>query len=64
MATHDTRARSPLALGPQDAGRAVSAQEFARAVYQEPSRYEREPGRLVVMAPDGEAHVGGLGLVA
>jgi Uma2 family endonuclease len=44
-------------LGPDDAGRAVSAEEFAKADYQEPWRYEREGGRLVVMPPDGEAHV-------
>jgi Uma2 family endonuclease len=57
MATNETRSRSQLTLGPDDAGRAVSAAEFARAIYQEPWRYEREQGRLVVMPPDGEDHV-------
>jgi Uma2 family endonuclease len=56
MATDEIRARSQFTLGPEDAGRAVSAEEYAKAVYQEPWRYERERGRLVVMAPDGEAH--------
>jgi Uma2 family endonuclease len=57
MATHEIRSGSRLELGPGDAGRAVSAEEFADAVFQEPWRYERVSGRLVVMAPDGEAHV-------
>ena len=56
MATHEIRSRSQLELGPDDAGRAVSAEEFADAVYKEPWRYERERGRLVVMAPDGGDH--------
>jgi Uma2 family endonuclease len=58
MATHEIRSRSQLVLGPEDAGRAVSAEEFAKAEYREPWRYERERGRLIVMPPDGEAHVG------
>jgi Uma2 family endonuclease len=57
MATDEVRSRSQLVLGPDDAGRAVSADEFAEAIYEEPWRYEREEGRLVVMAPDGEDHV-------
>src|SRR4051812_27393119 len=57
MAMHDIRSGSQLELGPADAGRAVSADEFANAAYQEPWRYERVRGRLVVMAPDGEGHV-------
>jgi Uma2 family endonuclease len=57
MATDEIRSRSQLELGPHDAGRPVSAEEFASALYQEPWRYERERGRLVVMAPDGEDHV-------
>jgi Uma2 family endonuclease len=57
MATHEVRSTSPLELGPQDAGRPVSADEFADAAYEEPWRYERERGRLVVMAPDGGDHV-------
>jgi Uma2 family endonuclease len=58
MATDEIRSRSQLELGPDDAGRVVSAEEFADAVYKEPWRYERERGRLVVMPPDGEDHVG------
>jgi Uma2 family endonuclease len=57
MATHQIRTGSQLALGPDDAGRPVSAEEFADAVFQEPWRYERENGRLLVMPPDGEDHV-------
>jgi Uma2 family endonuclease len=57
MATHEVRSRSQLVLGPDDAGRAVSAEELAQAEYQEPWRYERERGRLVVVPPDGEDHV-------
>ena len=43
-------------FGPEDHGRAVSAEEFASADYAEPWKYEREAGRLVVMAPDGQRH--------
>jgi Uma2 family endonuclease len=57
MATHQIRSGSQLELGPGDAGRDISAGEFADAVFQEPWRYERASGRLVVMAPDGEAHI-------
>src|SRR4051812_43905186 len=53
MATH-----SPATiLGPADHGRIVSAEEFAEADFAEPWTYEREDGRLVVMAPDGGEHV-------
>ncbi len=55
MATHEIR--SQLELGPHDAGRPLTAEEFADADYEEPWRYERERGRLVVMAPDGGDHV-------
>jgi Uma2 family endonuclease len=57
MATDEIRSRSHLELGPDDAGRVVSSEEFADATYEEPWRYERERGRLVVMAPDGGDHV-------
>jgi Uma2 family endonuclease len=57
MATHETRSDTRLELGPDDEGRALSADEFADAIYQEPWRYERVSGRLVVMAPDGEGHI-------
>ena len=54
MATHDAPAQPRL--GAADHGRAVSAEEFADADFQEPWRYEREAGRLLVMAPDGIEH--------
>jgi Uma2 family endonuclease len=57
MATHEIRPGSRLKLGPDEAGLLVSAEDFADALYQEPWRYERVNGRLVVMAPDGEDHV-------
>jgi Uma2 family endonuclease len=57
MATHEIRSDSQLEFGPDDAGRLVSAEEFADASYQGPWRYERVRGRLVVMAPDGGDHV-------
>ena len=52
MATHSPT----LLLGPDDHGRAVSAEEFAAAEFVEPWGYEREGGRLVVMPPDGHGH--------
>jgi Uma2 family endonuclease len=57
MATHEIRSGSRLKLGRDDDGLLVSAEEFADAEYQEPWRYERVNGRLVVMAPDGGDHV-------
>jgi Uma2 family endonuclease len=57
MATHETHSGSQLELGPDDAGRPVSAEEFADAVYKEPWRYERVKGRLVVLPPDDGDHV-------
>jgi len=56
MATHS---KSTLALGPEDAGRPVSAERFARAAFVEPWIYERDAGRLVVIAPEGQDHVEG-----
>jgi Uma2 family endonuclease len=46
-----------LRLGQRDQGRPVSADEFANAEFDEPWRYERVGGRLVVMAPAGEDHI-------
>ena len=46
----------PLRLGRADRGRALTDEEFAEAVYEEPWRYELIGGRLIVMAPDGEEH--------
>lgn len=43
-------------LGLADHGRIVSAAEFAEAEFDEPYKYEREDGRLVVMFPDGYGH--------
>jgi Uma2 family endonuclease len=45
-----------LHLGRADEGRLLTAEEFADASYDEPWKYERVDGRLVVMYPDGEAH--------
>lgn len=56
MATHHPP-EIALHLGPDDEGRALTADEFATAVYAEPWRYERVDGRLVVMSPIGEDHV-------
>jgi Uma2 family endonuclease len=53
MATH----QPALVLGPDDHGRAVSAEQFAEADFVEPWVYEREGGRLVVMSPEGQRHV-------
>ena len=43
-------------LGPDDAGRRVSAEEFATLEFVEPFQYERVCGRLVVMPPAGPDH--------
>ena len=45
-------------MGPDDAGRRLSRQEYAAAVYKEPFIYERVKGRLVVMSPAGPEHRG------
>jgi Uma2 family endonuclease len=45
-----------LSLTPRDAGITLSAAEFAGADFQEPYRYERVKGRLVVMTPAGPKH--------
>jgi len=47
-----------LHLGRADAGRLVSSEEFAEATYDEPCKYERERGRLIVLAPSGGGHSG------
>lgn len=44
-------------IGPEDAGRPLTADEFANADIQEPWIYERVGGRLVVTAPEGVRHV-------
>ena len=43
-------------LGPDDAGLALSREEFAEADFQEPYIYERVQGRLVIMSPAGPEH--------
>ena len=53
MATH----RPILRLGKRDEGRLVSPEEFAEAEFDEPWTYEREDGRLIVLAPGGEEHI-------
>jgi Uma2 family endonuclease len=50
-------ARSILRLGKHDEGRPVTSEEFADADYDEPWKYERENGKLIVMAPSGEEHI-------
>lgn len=45
-----------LHLGVADHGRRLSREEYAEAQYDEPWRYERVNGRLVVMAPAGPDH--------
>src|SRR5262245_56636165 len=55
MATH----QPVLLLGPDDQGRPTSAEEFASAEFAEPWGYEREGGRLIVMAPEGQGHIQG-----
>lgn len=45
-----------LRLGKADHGRLVSADEFAEAEFDEGCKYEREDGRLIVMAGDGYGH--------
>ncbi len=44
-------------FGVADDGRPVSAEDFADGFYEEPWRYERVKGRLLVMSPDGKKHV-------
>lgn len=53
-----SRTVRPRMLGLADQGTRVSHAEFARAKFEEPWRYERVMGRLVVMPPSGDAHVG------
>ncbi len=45
-----------LRLGPNDAGRRVSAEEFRTADFDEGFTYERVRGRLVAMPPAGPDH--------
>jgi Uma2 family endonuclease len=49
--------RTLLELGLKDDGRLVSSEDFADAYFDEPWKYERVEGRLVVLAPCGEEHV-------
>jgi Uma2 family endonuclease len=46
-----------LRLGKTDEGRLVSSDEFAEAEFDEPWKYEREDGKLIVLAPSGEGHL-------
>ena len=56
MATHEPSTEDQLCLGRRDDGRPTSAGEFADAFYEEPWKYERIDGRLVVMSPEGTGH--------
>ena len=52
-----TKLETPLQrLGPGDAGRRVTAEEFRTADFDEGFTYERVRGRLVVMPPAGPEH--------
>jgi Uma2 family endonuclease len=59
MSARKPTAAPELHLGKDDRGRTVSAEEFADAIYEEPWKYERVHGRLVVATPDGAGHVAG-----
>ena len=56
MADREASVQAPLVLGPEDAGRVVSAEAFTSAEFVAPWKYERVAGRMVVMAPDGKDH--------
>src|SRR3954469_9097459 len=45
-----------LVLGPADTGRLLSSWEYEQAEFERPWNYEREDGRLLVMAPDSPEH--------
>ncbi len=47
---------APPQIGPADAGRKISREEFSTVDFQEPFQYERVRGRLVVMSPPGPEH--------
>ncbi len=47
---------SKLTLTKDDDGMEISHEEFADADFQEPSKFERVQGRLVLMTPAGEGH--------
>lgn len=57
MSTHETKSAPPLHIGPEDAGRPLTGEEFANADFQEGWIYERVNGRIVVMAPEGKGHI-------
>ena len=48
--------RPTLYHGRADQGTPLSREEFAEAQYEEPWRYERVEGRLIVMTPSGHEH--------
>ncbi len=47
----------PLHVGPLDAGRPITSDEFATAGFDPPFRYERSGGKLSIMSPEGWEHV-------
>ena len=49
--------KTKLELGKKDDGLLLTQEEFAEADFEEPWRYERVKGRLVVMAPEGQDHI-------
>ncbi len=48
--------KTMLQLGSHDAGVQITAEEFAIAQFEEPYKYERVRGRLIVMSPSGPEH--------
>jgi Uma2 family endonuclease len=50
--------RAILQLGKRDDGRQLSSEEFAEAEIDEPRKYERVDGRLIVLAPGDDRHSG------
>ena len=57
MTDREASVQAPLILGPEDAGRVVSAEAFASAEFVGAFKSERVGGRLTVMAPDGTEHI-------
>ncbi len=56
MSNSEQESKERRTLGPNDAGRAISAEEFAAAEQVPGLRFERLEGRLVVVEPGGLDH--------
>ena len=57
VAGTESDTETTLRLGPLDAGRIITSDEFASASFEEPYQYERVEGRLEIMSPEGKDHV-------